>query len=241
MSATEPPVPPGPTVQPEGRSLAVRVVRRVWYAIAQLIVEGLCRVAWRVDVVGRENVPATGAFVLAPVHRSNIDTLLAGCVTRRPLRFMAKEEIWRFEFIAKVLASLGAFPVNRGTADREALRTCENALRAGEPVVLFPEGQRQFGPVIGQLFDGAVFVAARAGVPIVPVGIGGSEWAMRKGNRMIYPVKVTMTVGKPIEVARTSEGRISRPEIRKATEALQAELQILFDESLERAGRAPSA
>lgn len=216
------------------------ILRRIWYGVMQLLVEGLCRIAWRVDIVGKENIPKTGAFVLSPVHRSNIDTLLAGCVTRRKMRFMAKDGVWKYKFIGVVLGSLGGFPVHRGMPDREALRTCENALRAGEPVVLFPEGQRQFGPVINELFDGAVFVAARAGVPIVPVGIGGSEWAMRKGDRMIYPVKVCMTIGEPIEVPSSAEGRISRPQIRKATEALQAELQLLFDDAMVRAGREPS-
>lgn len=218
----------------------VRLLQRVWYGAAQLLVEVVCRTAWRVDIVGRENVPKTGAFVLSPVHRSNIDTLLAGCVTRRRMRFMAKDGVWKYKFIGMVLGSLGGFPVHRGMPDREALRTCEAALRAGEPVVLFPEGKRQFGPVVQELFDGAVFVAARAGVPIVPVGIGGSEWAMRKGNKMIYPVKVAMNIGEPIEVPSSAEGRVSRPQIRKATEALQAELQRLFDEAMVRAGREPS-
>lgn len=216
------------------------IVRRLWYGIMQLLVESVCRIAWRVDIVGKENIPKTGAFVLSPVHRSNIDTLLAGCVTRRKMRFMAKDGVWKYKFIGMVLGSLGGFPVHRGMPDREALRTCEAALRAGEPVVLFPEGKRQFGPVVQQLFDGAVFVAARAGVPIVPVGIGGSEWAMRKGNRMIYPVKVCMNIGEPIEVPSSAEGRVSRPQIRKSTEALQAELQRLFDEAMVRAGRTPS-
>lgn len=214
--------------------------RRLWYAAVQLLVEVVCRIAWRVDIVGKENVPTTGAFVLAPVHRSNIDTLLAGCVTRRRMRFMAKDEVWRYRVVGMVLGSLGGFPVHRGMPDREALRICEKALRAGEPVVLFPEGARQFGPVVHELFDGAVFVAGRAGVPIIPVGIGGSEWAMRKGDRMIYPVKVAMTIGEPIEVPATSEGRVSRPQIRKTTETLQAELQRCFDDAMVRAGRSPS-
>ena len=74
----------------------------------------------------------------------------------------------------------------------------EEALAAGEPVVLYPEGSRQSGPVVQPLFEGAVFVAARVGVPIVPVGIGGSEWAMPKGSRGIRPVRIAAVVGEPI-------------------------------------------
>ncbi len=84
-------------------------------------------------------------------------------------------------------ARSGPFRSTGARPDREALRTCEEALREGEPVVLFPEGTRQSGPAVQPLFEGASFVAARAGVPIVPVGIGGSEWAMPKGKKRILP------------------------------------------------------
>jgi 1-acyl-sn-glycerol-3-phosphate acyltransferase len=117
------------------------------------------------------------------------------------------------------------------------MRTCEDALAAGEPIVLFPEGTRQSGPVVQPLLDGAVFIAARAGVPIIPVGIGGSEWAMRKGSRWVYPVKVAMTIGEPIVVPRAASGRVSRPQVKASTEELRDRLQELFDDALSRAGR----
>ncbi|MEY4251507.1 MAG: hypothetical protein RL691_388, partial [Actinomycetota bacterium] len=71
-----------------------------------------------------------------------------------------------------MLSALGAFPVTRGSADREALKRCIAVLEAGEPLVLFPEGTRQSGPIVQPLFDGAAYVAVKAGVPIIPVGIG---------------------------------------------------------------------
>ena len=169
-----------------------RKLHLVWYAVARGAVEAFCRLYCRVEVRGREHVPAHGAYVIAPVHRSNVDTLLAGCLTHRRIRFMGKDTLWKYRWSAALFSSLGAFPVHRGTPDREALRVCEAAVRAGEPVVLFPEGTRQSGPTVQPLFEGAAFVAARAGVPILPVGIGGSEWAMPKGQRRIVPVKVVM-------------------------------------------------
>jgi 1-acyl-sn-glycerol-3-phosphate acyltransferase len=231
------------TSQPAGAQPTTPVVPtvsridRLWYGFAQALVETVCRLMWRVEIVGKENVPVSGAFVLAPVHRSNVDTLLAACVTRRRVRFMAKDGVWKYKAVGAVLGSLGGFPVHRGTPDREAMRTCEDALRGGEPVVLFPEGTRQSGPLVQPLLDGAVFIAARAGVPILPVGIGGSEWAMRKGNWKIYPVKVAITIGKPIEVPRAASGRVTRPQVATSTEALRTTLQELFDDALSRAGR----
>ena len=215
-----------------------RWISLAWYALARGVVELVCTLYWRVTVVGRARVPRTGPFVLAPVHRSNIDTLLAGCVVRRRIRFMGKDTLWKYGWSGALFDSLGAFPVQRGTPDREALRICEEALRGGEPVVLFPEGTRQSGPVVQPLFEGAAFVAARAGVPIVPVGIGGSEWAMPKGSRRILPVKVVIVVGEAIPPPERSGNRVSRRAVAATTEVLAARLQEVFDQALEASGRA---
>jgi 1-acyl-sn-glycerol-3-phosphate acyltransferase len=216
--------------------------RLAWYWVARWVVELVCRAVWRVELVGLDKVPRTGPYVIAPVHRSNVDTLLAGCLTRRRIRFMGKDSLWKYRWSGSLFSSLGAFPVHRGMPDREALRTCEEALSAGEPVVLFPEGTRQSGPVVRELFEGAVFVAARAGVPIVPVGIGGSEWAMPKGSRGIRPVKVAIVVGDPIPAPTRAEGsRISRRSVAETSARLHTTLQGLFDDALARAGRTGQA
>jgi 1-acyl-sn-glycerol-3-phosphate acyltransferase len=213
-------------------------VRLWWWRFARRTVELFCRAWWRAEVRGLENVPATGAYVIAPVHRSNIDTLLCGMLTRRQLRYMAKDSLWKYRWSGAFISSLGGFPVNRGTPDRQALRTTEEALQRGDPVVVFPEGTRRSGPAVQPLYEGAAFVAARAGVPIVPVGIGGSEWAMSKGSKTLRRVKVVMAVGKPIDPpARTSSGRVPRRVVGELTSELHERLQELFDEALAAAGR----
>ena len=111
-----------------------------FYKVIRAVVAGFCKVFWRLSVEGREHIPTSGAFILSPVHRSNIDTPLAACVTSRRMRFMGKQEMWKVASIGRIFTALGAFPVNRGTADREALRTCIDVLNNGEPLVLFPEG-----------------------------------------------------------------------------------------------------
>src|SRR5262245_64750914 len=111
---------------------------------------------------------------------------------------MGKDSLWKGQPISWLLSALGGFPVVRGTADREALKRCIAVLEAGEPLVLFPEGERKSGPVVQPLFDGAAYVALRAGVPIVPVGIGGSERGMPKGTKFIRPHRVHAIVGPPI-------------------------------------------
>ena len=213
-------------------------VQRVWYAIVRSVVVAFSRTFWRLRVEGAERVP-DGPFILSPVHRSNIDTPLVAAVTRRPLRYMGKDAMWKYGWSAWFFTSLGGFPVHRGTADREALKKCVAVLQGGEPLVLFPEGTRQSGPVVEDVFDGAAYVALKTGAPIVPVGIGGSEKAMPKGARFIRPVKVTMVVGEPLHPPVIEGGtRAPRRAVRELTAELQKRLQDLFDEASAKVGAA---
>ena len=204
----------------------------LWYRFVRGLVVLFDRAFWRVTVDGKEHVPSSGAFILAPVHRSNVDTPLVAAVTGRRLRFMGKDSMWKIGWIGRIFTSLGGFPVHRGTADREAMRQVTAMLEAGEPVVMFPEGARQSGPTVADLFDGPAYVASRLGVPIVPVGIGGSERAMPKGAKFIHPVKVHLVVGEPLRPEPVDAGsRVSRRAVRDLTARLRKELQALFDEA----------
>jgi 1-acyl-sn-glycerol-3-phosphate acyltransferase len=204
----------------------------VWYAFVRAVVVAFCRLFWRLRVEGAEHVPTTGPFILAPVHRSNVDTPLVAAVTRRPLRYMGKDAMWKYRFSAWFFTSLGGFPVHRGTADREALRACMEVLAGGEALVMFPEGTRQTGALVAELFDGPAYVALRTGAPIVPVGIGGSERAMPRHARMIRPVPVRIVVGPPLPIPSPATGsRAPRRAVRELTERLRKELQVLYDEA----------
>ncbi len=207
------------------------------YQLVRALIGLVSRTYWRLTIEGRENVPATGAFVVAPVHRSFIDFALVSGITRRRMRYMGKDSLWKVSLFGRLISALGAFPVRRGAADREALRRSIEVVERGEPLVLFPEGTRRFGPTIEHLFDGAAYVATRAGVPVVPVGIGGSERAMQKGKRLPRPVKIHIVVGKPLHPPMNPGGRASRRAVHELTEQLHVELQRLFEEADEKAGR----
>jgi 1-acyl-sn-glycerol-3-phosphate acyltransferase len=202
------------------------------YRVVRFLVVAISRLMWRPRISGLENVPTDRPFVLAPVHRSNIDTFLVAALSRRRMRYMGKDSLWKIKPIGALFSALGAFPVHRGAVDREALRRCIDVIEAGEPLVIFPEGTRQSGPIVQPLFEGAAYVASRTGVPIVPVGIGGSEQAMPKGSKMVRPVKTAMVVGPVIEPPPEGDGgRVPRRAIHELTERLSAELQRLFDEA----------
>ncbi len=208
-----------------GGSLAYRLL----YRFFRLLTAGTTKVYTRMTIEGVEHLPAEGGYVFAPSHRSYIDTPIAAAVQTRRMRFMGKDTMWKYPVIGKLFSALGAFPVSRGTADREALKRCIEVLHGGEPLVLFPEGERKDGPVIQPLFEGAVYVAAKAGAPIVPVGIGGSAKVMPRKAKFVYPHKVHVCVGAPIVVPTDERGRATRAALGEATEALHAEIQRLFD------------
>lgn len=209
------------------------------YAVVRGLVVAFCRLWWRLEVRGAEHLPVTGPFVLAPVHRSNADTLVVSALTRRRLRYMGKDTLWKKGLVSRFLNAMGGFPVRRGTADREALRRCAAVLAEGDPLVIFPEGTRQEGPVVDTLQEGAAYLAARAGVPIVPVGIGGSDQALPKGSKALRRVKVTVVAGAPL-LPPAVDGRVPRSAVGRLSEELRGRLQLLYDEARGLAGELPS-
>ncbi|HYI60942.1 MAG TPA: lysophospholipid acyltransferase family protein [Acidimicrobiales bacterium] len=224
-----------------GRATAVirlgrpTVVERILYGIAWGLLAVVGRGWLRAEFHGRENLPADGPYILAPVHRSNIDFMMAALCTRRRLRFLAKDTLWK-PGVAGLWSALGGIPVARGTADRESLAACQKVLEAGEPLVMFPEGTRQSGPVVRPLFDGPTFVQARTGVPIIPVGIGGTERAMPKGAKGIRPVKVHVVIGEPLPAPEADGARAKRAAIRAQTALLYERVQELFDDAQRHTG-----
>ncbi|HEX2578695.1 MAG TPA: lysophospholipid acyltransferase family protein [Aquihabitans sp.] len=206
-----------------------------FYAVIRVILLGFARLWLRLSARGTEHVPAQGAFIFAPVHRSNIDFLLLLICTKRRIRYLAKDTIFKGVWDT-IFTALGAIPVARGTADREALQTCVSVVQAGEPLVIFPEGTRQHGPEVQELFDGAAFVQSRTGVPIVPVGIGGSETAMPKGAKVIKPKKVCLVVGPPLPAPAVDGPKARRAAIRSRTAELHGVIQDLFDQAQVDAG-----
>ncbi len=223
---------------------AIRPGELRFYAACRVIAVGTSLAAFPGAVQGAEHLPSEGAYILAPVHRSYLDWLIVARVTRRRLRYLVKEEVWKSRAIGRLIELLGAFPVRRGAADREAFETALGVLGGGEPLVLFPEGTRSSGAVIGELRDGAAYLALRARVPIVPVGIAGTERAWPRGRRIPRPGRVRLVVGAPLEPdaflpprdrlpgAPDPVGfRIPRSATKKLSLALRDQLQSAFDEA----------
>jgi 1-acyl-sn-glycerol-3-phosphate acyltransferase len=220
------------------QAFAIEPSRSVGYRALRGTFNVLMRALFRPKVVGKEHVPDSGPVILAPVHRSFADFGFTSFCTRRKLFFMTKDSMWKNKFLGKLLLYVGAFPVHRESADREALQRAEEVLARGQVLVLFPEGTRRQGPVIEDLMEGAAFLSARTGAPIVPIGIGGSDLAMPVGKAIPRPYTIQVVVGPALPPpARTGGGRVSRSAVHIATEELVGHLQSVYDEAKSKTGR----
>ncbi|MFM8303866.1 MAG: lysophospholipid acyltransferase family protein [Actinomycetota bacterium] len=202
----------------------------MFYRFWRTVIVGLAYALFGIQVRGRERLPSAGAYILAPSHRSLLDIPFAAAVTRRRLRYMAKQEIFNGRFWTWVFTELGAVAVDRAGTDRAALKAIEAALHGGEPVVIFPEGTRHEGPVLGPIASGTAYAALKAGVPVVPVGIGGSEHPVILYGFLPWWSRVTVVVGEPIAVA-PHEGTVKRSAITALDAELRARLQVCFDDA----------
>ena len=209
--------------------------QRALFMSVRAVALGVLKVYTRITYEGLENVPLSGGYIVAPVHRSNVDFVTVPGITRRRIRYLGKETLWKYSFLHGLWDALGGIKVVRGTTDRESMRLCNDTLAAGEPIVVFPEGTRQEGPVVATLFDGAAFMAVKQGVPIVPIGIGGSAKVMGKGRKFPRPGKIHVIVGPPLNFP-PADRKAGRSVVRGLTTDLQAELQRLVDKAQIKAG-----
>ncbi len=176
---------------------------RRWFPIVQLFARFLMRaMAPRFRVTGRQNVPRTGAVILASNHISDADPLLIGAATLRPTGYMAKRELWQIGWLAPVLDLVGSFPVDPGAPDRAALRKAAGILARGEALVVFPEGRIAPDGKLAALLPGVLQLALKSGATIVPVGLAGAGQIVPYGELMPRPTlgRVSVHYGAPISL-----------------------------------------
>lgn len=194
------------------------------YRVVRAVLGPVLRTVWRVRVVGVERVPP-GPCVLAPNHDSLSDPFFVGAAVPRPLRFLAKAELFRFP-LGSVCRSLGAIPVRRGEGDRAAIASAVAAARAGGTVVIHPQGT-VLGEVDRPWRRGAARVAMEAGVPLVPVALVHTERVLRPVRLRVGFPSVVVLVGEPISVGPAGEPDEERAaalteRVRLAVEELRA-------------------
>jgi putative phosphoserine phosphatase/1-acylglycerol-3-phosphate O-acyltransferase len=181
------------------------------YHLARPLFRPECFPYARFTVTGMENIPAAGPVLLAPNHRSYFDVAAIGLVAARlgrPVRFMAKQEVFDAPVVGRLARALGGIPVERGSGSADPMRQAAASLRAGEVVILLPQGTIPRG---ADFFDpvlkgrtGTARLAAQTGAPVVPIGLWGTEHVWPRSSRvpnmtaLPHPPRVTVNIGEPV-------------------------------------------
>ena len=205
-----------------------------FYRGVRVLLVAYLRLVYRIRVTGREHSPVDGPFILAPAHRSMLDIPIVGVISKRRVHFMGKSSLFRVPLLGSLFRVLGGFPVERDGTDTAALRESLRFLKAGEPLVVYPEGTRQHGREISPLQAGAAWLSLKTGAPIVPVGIAGAEETFR-ARRGLLPGfgRIVVVIGEPIyPPPRTGSGSVvKRAAVDELSATLRSRIQSLFDEA----------
>ena len=159
-----------------------------------------CKTMGHLEVQGVHHIPKEGGVLLVSNHVSFLDPVIVGSAANREIHFMARSTAFDIPGIGKLISMYNAYPVNRGAPDLGALRKTISLLKAGNVVLMFPEGTRSVDGTLGRARDGACFIADRAGVPTIPVFHSGAERMLPRSSRRLRRAKLMVTFGEPLEL-----------------------------------------
>lgn len=166
------------------------------FRTSRAVLSPLFRMRW----IHTERMPMSGPAIVVANHRSYIDPFALAFMlpTRRPLLFLAKKELFRVPVLGPFLNSAGMLSVDRGTADRGAIRNAVDLLKLGGALGIFPEGTRIRGDKKAEIEVGTAFIASLSGAPVIPCGIDGTERIWPVGRRLPRFPRVTVAVGEAV-------------------------------------------
>lgn len=184
----------------------------------------------RLRIYGRDNVPRSGGVLLAANHTSYIDPPLVGvgAASVRPVWFMAKSELFAIPVLGPIISRMHAFPVKRGTADRQALRHAHELLGRGAALTVFIEGGRSDD---GRLLPpelGVAMMAVKAGAPIVPTALIDADHLLPRGGKFFHFCRVKVVFGEPVETAHLAGKHTDRHTLVEVSETVMRRLAELM-------------
>ena len=182
-------------------------------------------------VTGRKNIPLRGAVLICPNHTSDGDPPLISASVFRPLWWMGKRELFSIPIVSPLISFWQTFPVDPGSPDRAALRRCEELLKRGNGLVIFPEGKVSRDGEIGEVLPGAVMIALRTKVPLVPAGVAGITEVLPYGEVVPRPTlkPVRVHFGEPIsfeDLAHLPAREQREAAARRLEEAIRAAVAV---------------
>ncbi len=189
------------------------------YNILTKIVKIFYRILFFTKVEGLENVPKSGGMIFCGNHKHFHDPVMIAAFVKIKLKFLAKSELFKNNLFGWFLKSVGCIPVDRGSGDLKAMKSCINILKDQNPLVIFPEGTRSCKK-LEDVKSGAILFAIKSQVPIIPVGL--SNIKLFKGAKI--------TFGKPIYYTEFYEKKMSSEDYKKLTNELMSEIFSMVDE-----------
>jgi 1-acyl-sn-glycerol-3-phosphate acyltransferase len=208
-------------------------VRSWFYWPGTAIIGFVARLLWGARVEsGDEHIPRSGPFILVANHCSNVDPLILGWAignrTNRLIHFMAKAEMRGWPVLGWLATQSGVFFVRRGEGDRAAQRFSLEALAAGRPIALHPEGTRSRDGRLQAGRSGAAFLAMRSGATLLPAGIAGTHRIFPGRSRFPHPTRIVIRVGEPFTLPHVPDGRLDRAALAAGTERIMAAIAELL-------------
>ena len=196
------------------------------YYFIRFLTKALLLLLTRWRVLGKENIPAQGPLLIVANHLGLADPAIIGASIRRKIMFMAKEELFHARLSSYFIRNYGAFPVRRGGLNRKTLYEAEQWLRQGYALVMFPEGGRSPNQQLQPAFAGSALIASRLGVPILPVGLTGTEHIHGLGWCLRRP-EITITIGHPFPLP-SGHNKLKKEERAQLTNAIMERIAELL-------------
>lgn len=189
------------------------------------VVSPMLHVYFQGRVYGAENVPQQGPLIVVSNHASYFDPPILSCCLKRPVAYMAKEELFHIPILKQAIQLYGAYPVSRGTADRSAIRAALKSLEAGWATGVYLEGSRTPDGRITDPKRGAALLSAKAQAPLLPVSLWGTQGILTTGSKLPRPVPITVRIGKVIAPPSSTQ----REELQAVTQQCVIAIETLHD------------
>jgi 1-acyl-sn-glycerol-3-phosphate acyltransferase len=191
------------------------------YVFFRFLFRILFRFVYRYEVIGRENVPSTGAVLLCSNHINNLDPPILGSSLDRKVSYMAKKELFDVPVLSFLITRFGAFPVKRGGQDKQAMRTTLSLLKEENVVGIFPEGTRSKTGKLGKAFPGVGLFALKETATVIPVAIIGPYLPF---------TRVKVIFGSAVNMKDLKQEKVTSEATKIATDRIMTHIQALLDQ-----------